>query len=42
MKKVVYLSISIIFVMIAAVFLFRDYIGLAFCFLLLRTDAQFC
>ena len=30
MKKVVYLSISIIFVMIAAVFLFRDYIGLVF------------
>ena len=30
MKKVVYLSISIIFVMIAAVFLLRDYIGLVF------------
>ena len=30
MKKVVYLSVSIIFVMIAAVFLLRDYIGLVF------------
>ena len=30
MKKVVYLSVSIIFVMIAAVFLLRDFIGLVF------------
>ena len=30
MKKIVYASISIISVMIAAVFLFRDYIGLVF------------
>ena len=30
MKKIVYVSISLISVMIAAVFLFRDYIGLVF------------
>ena len=42
MKKVVYLSISIIFVMIAAVFLLQGLHRIGFCFLLLRTEARFC